>query len=50
LACAVNDARRDLDAAGERATRQELREIIDWLLEAAGPLRDRSLGPSSERP
>jgi hypothetical protein len=44
LACAVDDARRDLAAAGDRATRQELREIIDWLLEAARPLRDRSLG------
>ncbi|CAN5571960.1 hypothetical protein BH23ACT3_BH23ACT3_22010 [soil metagenome] len=46
LACAVDDARRDLEATGDRATRQELREIIDWLLEAAVPLRDRTLGSS----
>lgn len=45
LACAVNDAERDLDAAGSRANAAELREIVDWLLEAARPLRDRELRP-----
>lgn len=51
LACAVDDARRDLAAAGTRATAKELREILDWLLDAATPLRDRELGPAwSERP
>lgn len=48
LACAVNDAERDLAAAGARATAAELREIVDWLLEAGRPLRDRELSP--ERP
>ena len=33
----------DLAAAGERATARELREILDWLLDAARPLRDREL-------
>ena len=47
LACAVDDARRDLDAAGTRPTVRELREIVDWLLDAAAPLRDRELPPSS---
>ena len=45
LACAVNDAERDLRAAGPKATARELREIIDWVLEAATPLRDRELRP-----
>jgi len=48
LACAVNDAERDLAAAGPRATAAELREIVDWLLDAGRPLRDREL--SSQRP
>ena len=41
LACAVNDAERDLRSAGPKATARELRETLDWLLEAARPLRDR---------
>lgn len=44
LACAVNDAERDLAVAGARAGARELREALDWLLEAARPLRDRELG------
>lgn len=47
LACAVNDAERDLDASGRAATAGELREILDWLLEAARPLRDRELTPDA---
>ncbi len=43
LACAVDDAERDLAAAGSRPSAGELREILDWLLEAARPLRDREL-------
>ena len=43
LACAVDDADRDLHAAGQRATTAELRDILDWLLEAARPLRDREV-------
>ena len=46
LACAVNDAERDLQAAGTKASATELREILDWLLEAARPLRDGELRPS----
>jgi hypothetical protein len=45
LACAVNDAERDLLAAGAKASPRELREVVDWLLEAARPLRDRELTP-----
>ena len=49
LACAVDDAERDLAAAGRGASSKELREIVDWLLDAARPLRDHELGsrPSS---
>ncbi len=47
LACAVNDTERDLASAGARVGVRELREILDWLLEAARPLRDREL---AERP
>src|SRR3954468_8388071 len=46
LACAVDDVRRDLEAPGKR-TERELREAIDWLLDAAGPLRDREIGTSA---
>ena len=44
LACAVDDTERDLAAAGPKPTARELRDIVDWLLEAARPLRDRELG------
>ena len=50
LACAVDDAERDLAAAGAGATAAELRETLDWLLEAARPLRDRETGTRPERP
>ncbi|MFZ9629082.1 MAG: hypothetical protein ACO3C1_06985 [Ilumatobacteraceae bacterium] len=46
LACAVDDAERDLAAAGT-PTLREMRELVDWLLEAARPLRDRELRRSS---
>lgn len=46
LACAVNDAERDLAASGAKASARELRDLIDWLLDAARPLRDRELDPS----
>ncbi len=45
LACAVNDAERDLQAAGAKPNVRELQEIIDWLLSASRPLRDRELTP-----
>ncbi len=43
LACAVDDAERDLAAAGGKPTASELRDLIGWLLDAAKPLRDREL-------
>jgi hypothetical protein len=47
LACAVNDAERDLLAAGAKPTAAEVCEIVDWLLEAARPLRNRELNTPS---
>lgn len=44
LHCAVNDARTDL-AAG-RHTKDTLRDILEWLLEAAEPVAAASLAPS----
>ncbi len=44
LACAVEDVERDLSS---RPTNAELRDALDWLLEAAKPLRDREVSPSS---
>lgn len=43
LACAVGDAEADLEAAGSRPSVRELRSIVQGLLDAAGPLRDREL-------
>lgn len=43
LACAVEDADRDLSAANSKMTAKELREVLDWVLEAARPLRDREI-------
>lgn len=45
LACAVDDVERDLATSGRRTT-SELRSALDWLLEAARPLRDREIGAS----
>lgn len=42
LACAVDDVDRDL-AAMRRPTVAELREQLEWLLDAARPLRNREL-------
>lgn len=42
FACAMDDVRRDLAAAGTR-TERELRESLDWLLQAAAPLHDREI-------
>jgi hypothetical protein len=49
LACAVDDTDRDLAAPGQRTVR-ELAETLQWLLDAARPLRDRELRPSQGRP
>ena len=43
LACAVDDAERDLDDLGPNAKPADLRRTLDWLLEAARPLRAREL-------
>ncbi len=40
LACAVDDTERDLADVGDGASATELREILDWLLDAAKPLRE----------
>ena len=45
LACAVEDADRDLEAMGAGASARDLRETIDWLLENARPLLGLHLRP-----
>ena len=42
LACAVDDVERDL--AGPPPRPADVRRALDWLLEAARPLRDREVG------
>ena len=44
LACAVDDTARELKAG--RQTAASLRESLEWLLEAARPLRDRTVAPA----
>ena len=52
LACAVEDAERDLAAAGSRVTKAELGELLAWVLDAARPVANVSLGaaPAPGRP
>jgi len=45
LACAVDDVERDLGATGRR-TATQLADAVQWLLDAARPLRDREIGPA----
>lgn len=47
LACAVDDAEADLEAAGAKPPVAELRRILEWVLDAARPLRNREL-PAAE--
>ncbi len=47
LACAVEDTERDLQAPGRR-TVQQLTDALEWLLDAARPLRDREISAPSE--
>ena len=47
LACAVEDTERDLNAPGRR-TVQQLTDALEWLLDAARPLRDREISAPSE--
>ena len=48
LQCAVNDVRADLTAG--RQTNETLRELIDWLIQAAEPVTTASFGSPSLRP
>lgn len=48
LACAVDDVERDL-AATRRPSVADLTDAVRWLLDAARPLRDREIGPSTGR-
>ena len=43
LACAVDDVERDLAAGGASPSTADLRQALDWLLEAARPLREREI-------
>lgn len=43
LACAVEDTERDLAHLGDQPPAAELREALQWLLDAAKPLRDRQV-------
>lgn len=52
LACAVEDVERDLAASrrsGPGPTVDDLTDAVQWLLEAARPLRDREIGPANSR-
>jgi hypothetical protein len=44
LACAVDDVERDLAAAGGSPKPADVRRALEWLLDAARPLRDREVG------
>jgi hypothetical protein len=46
LACAVDDTERELKAGKPTVT--SLKEAMEWILDAARPLRDRTLTPSSQ--
>ena len=48
LACAVEDVERDLASAKGKPTLADLREHLDWLLDAARPLRDREIAVPHE--
>lgn len=48
LQCAVNDVRHDL--ASTRHTKDTMRELVDWLLEAAEPVTAASFGNPVVRP
>ena len=50
LACAVEDTERDLAALGARPSAGEVREILEWLLDAAKPLRSRQISAPTTPP
>jgi hypothetical protein len=45
LHCALSDARNDLGKP--RHTKDSIREILDWVMEAAEPVASASLSPST---
>ena len=45
LACAVEDAERDLASLGSRPSAGEIREIAEWLIENTRPLTSLKLRP-----
>ena len=46
LACAVDDTERELKAG--KPTVRSMTEALEWMMEAARPLRDRTLTPKDE--
>lgn len=46
MACAVKDTERDMAAGGKRTAR-ELTAMLEWLMDAARPLRDREMSAPS---
>lgn len=50
LACAVEDTEKDLEQLGASPKSAELRRMLDWLLDAARPLRDRELSAPAAPP
>ena len=46
LACAVDDTERELEAG--KPTVRSMTEALEWMMEAARPLRDRTLTPKDE--
>jgi hypothetical protein len=50
LACAVEDTEADLASLGDKPDPNELRRILNWLLDAAQPLRTREVPAPSTPP
>lgn len=50
LACAVDDTERDLESLGSKPAAAELRRILEWLLDAARPLRAREIPAAAVPP
>ena len=46
LACAIDDVDRDLRASRQLSA-SEYKDALEWILDAARPLRDASLQPSA---
>jgi hypothetical protein len=46
LACAVDDTEREMKAGKPTVT--SLKEAMEWIMDAARPLRDRTLTPSAQ--